>query len=84
MSAHPPPGRPVFDPAARADAYARTDAHDAFAAAHDAAARPTDAAAHFRVLGDRPGQFPWGYLGTGDHAAEFARHRHRKSAQAKG
>ncbi|MGW6687405.1 hypothetical protein [Streptomyces sp. NPDC054961] len=72
----------VLHPAARADAYAHTDAHNAFAAAHSAAARPADAAPHFRVLGDRANQFPWGYLGTGDHAAEFA--RHRKSALAKG
>lgn len=74
--------RSVLHPAARADAYAHTDAHNAFAGAHSAAARPADAAPHFRVLGDRANQSPWSHLGTGDHAAEFA--RHRKSALAKG
>ncbi|WP_405489785.1 hypothetical protein [Streptomyces sp. NBC_00096] len=75
-------GHSVLHPAARADAYAHTDAHNAFAAAHSAAARPADAAPHFRVLGDRASRFPWGYLGTWDHTAEFT--RHRKSALAQG
>ncbi|CAM5552144.1 hypothetical protein SAVIM338S_04480 [Streptomyces avidinii] len=74
--------RSVLHPAARSDAYAHTDAHNAFAAAHSAASRPAGAAPHFRVLGDRASRFPWGYLGTGNHEAEFA--RHRKSALAKG
>lgn len=72
----------VFHSAARADAYVHTDAHNAFAAAHSAAVRPADAAPHFRVLGDNASEFPWGYLGIGDHTAEFA--RHREHALAKG
>ncbi|MCX5296403.1 hypothetical protein OG898_07845 [Streptomyces sp. NBC_00193] len=72
----------VLHPDARAEAYAHTDAHNAFAAAHSAAARPADAAPHFRVLGDRASRFPWDYLGTGDHTVEFV--RHRKNALATG
>lgn len=75
-------GHSVLHPDARPDAFVHTDAHNAFAAAHSAAARTADAAPHFRVLGDRASEFPWGYLGTGDHTAEFA--RHRESALAKG
>jgi hypothetical protein len=72
----------VLHPAARTDVYHHIDAHNAFAAAHSAAGRPAAAAAHFRVIGNRATEFPWNYLGRGDHAAEFV--RHRKAALAKG
>ncbi|MGW7439072.1 hypothetical protein [Streptomyces sp. NPDC054849] len=74
--------RSVLHPAFRADAHHAVNAHSAFAAAHSAAGRPADAAPHFRALGDRASEFPWGYLGNGDHEAEFV--RHRKTALAKG
>lgn len=74
--------RSVLHPAARADAFRSVDAHSAFAAAHSAAARHAAAAPHFRALGDRASEFPWCYLGSGDHEDEFE--RHRKIALAKG
>ncbi|MFI8273919.1 hypothetical protein ACIGBH_03230 [Streptomyces sp. NPDC085929] len=74
--------RSVLHPAARAGAYQLVGAHSAFAAAHCAAGRHAEAAAHFRALGDRASEFPWGYLGGSDHEAEFT--RHRKTALAKG
>ncbi|MET9957489.1 hypothetical protein ABZ128_00070 [Streptomyces sp. NPDC006326] len=72
----------VLHPSARAGAYQSVNAHSAFAAAHCAAGRHAEAAPHFRALGDRASAFPWGYIGGGDHEAEFA--RHRKTALAKG
>ncbi|WP_030960971.1 hypothetical protein [Streptomyces sp. NRRL S-378] len=72
----------VLHPASRRDAFRTVDAHSAFAAAHSAAARHAAAAPHFRALGDRASEFPWGYLGSGDHENEFE--RHRKIALAKG
>lgn len=72
----------VLHPATRADAYRVVDAHNAFAAAHSAAGRPAEAAPHFRALGDHATAFPWDYLGSFDHTAEFT--RHRKTALAKG
>ncbi|MEV6676079.1 hypothetical protein AB0N09_04315 [Streptomyces erythrochromogenes] len=74
--------RSALHPAARSDAFRTVDAHSAFAAVHSAAGRHAEAAPHFRALGDRASEFPWGYLGSGDHEAEFA--RHRKTALAKG
>lgn len=74
--------RSVLHPASRADAFRAVDAHNAFAAAHSAAARHAAAAPHFRAVGDHASEFPWGYLGDGDHTDEFA--RHRKIALAKG
>ncbi|MFI1149070.1 hypothetical protein [Streptomyces sp. NPDC020817] len=74
--------RSVLHPAARADAYQLVGAHSAFAAAHCAAGRHAEAAAHFRALGDRASEFPWSYVGSHDHEAEFV--RHRKTALAKG
>ncbi|MFC9583746.1 hypothetical protein ACFVJ8_13080 [Streptomyces yangpuensis] len=74
--------RSVLHPASRRDAFRTVDAHSAFAAAHSAAARHAAAAPHFRALGDRASEFPWGYLGSGDHENEFE--RHRKIALAKG
>ncbi|MEU8776761.1 hypothetical protein [Streptomyces sp. NPDC048606] len=73
--------RSVLHPAARPDAYQHVAAHNAFAAAHSLAGRPADAAPHFRALGDRATEFPWGYVGA-DHAGAFA--RHRKTALAQG
>ncbi len=72
----------VLHPAARAEAHQLVGAHSAFAAAHCAAGRHAGAAAHFRALGDRASEFPWGCIGGSDHEAEFA--RHRKTALAKG
>ncbi|MET9882152.1 hypothetical protein ABZZ20_03160 [Streptomyces sp. NPDC006430] len=72
----------VLHPSARAAAYQLVGAHSAFAAAHCAAGRHAEAAPHFRALGDRASEFPWGYVGSYDHVAEFA--RHRKTALAKG
>ncbi|MFD5882940.1 MULTISPECIES: hypothetical protein [Streptomyces] len=74
--------RSVLHPASRPEAFRTVDAHSAFAAAHSAAARHAAAAPHFRALGDRASEFPWGYLGSGDHENEFE--RHRKIALAKG
>ncbi|MFE5492717.1 hypothetical protein ACFQ7Z_22600 [Streptomyces virginiae] len=74
--------RSVLHPACRADAFRTVDAHNAFAAAHSAAARHAAAAPHFRALGDHASEFPWCYLGAGDHEDEFE--RHRKMALAKG
>ncbi|MFE5724976.1 hypothetical protein [Streptomyces erythrochromogenes] len=74
--------RSALHPAARADAFRAVDAHSAFAAAHSAAGRHAAAAPHFRALGDRASEFPWCYLGSGDHEDEFE--RHRKIALAKG
>ncbi|MEV6952820.1 hypothetical protein [Streptomyces sp. NPDC051183] len=71
----------ALHPAARTDAYAYVGAHNAFAAVHSAAGRPAEAAPHFRALGDRACEFPWGYLDN-DHEAAFV--RHRKTALAKG
>ncbi|MFF4577680.1 hypothetical protein [Streptomyces sp. NPDC001389] len=73
--------RSVLHPTARADAFQYVGAHNAFAAAHSAAGRHAEAAPHFRALGDRATEFPWGYVGA-DHSATFA--RHRKTALAKG
>ncbi|MFH7594176.1 hypothetical protein WDV06_03620 [Streptomyces racemochromogenes] len=73
--------RSVLHPAARTGAFQYVGAHNAFAAAHSAAGRPADAAPHFRALGDRATEFPWGYVDA-DHSAAFA--RHRKNALAKG
>ncbi|MFD6972484.1 hypothetical protein [Streptomyces sp. NPDC059949] len=74
--------RSVLHPSFRTDAHQAVNAHSAFAAAHSAAGGPADAAPHFRALGDRAAEFPWSYLGNGDHEAEFV--RHRKTALAKG
>ncbi|MEU9004607.1 hypothetical protein [Streptomyces sp. NPDC048551] len=73
--------RSVLHPAARPDAFRTVNAHNDFAAVHSAAGRHAEAAPHFRALGDRACDYPWGYL-NGDHAAAFA--RHRKTALAKG
>ncbi|MFF2197767.1 hypothetical protein [Streptomyces sp. NPDC058157] len=73
--------RSVLHPAARTDAFHHVGAHNAFAAAHSAAGRHAEAAPHFRAVGDRATEFPWGYLNA-DHAAAFT--RHRKTALAKG
>ncbi len=73
--------RSVLHPAARTDSFTYVGAHSAFATAHSAAGRHADAAPHFRALGDRTTEFPWGYLGA-DHSAVFA--RHRKTALAQG
>ncbi|MFB6479294.1 hypothetical protein ACFCXF_20215 [Streptomyces virginiae] len=74
--------RSALHPAARADAFRSVDAHSAFAAAHSAAGRHAAAAPHFRALGDRASEFPWCYLGSGDHEDEFE--GHRKIALTKG
>ncbi|MFD3869823.1 hypothetical protein [Streptomyces sp. NPDC058623] len=73
--------RSVLHPAARTDAHQSVAAHNAFAALHSVAGRHVEAAPHFRALGDRATEFPWGYVGV-DHAAAFV--RHRKTALAKG
>ena len=73
--------RSVLHPAARTDAHQSVGAHNAFAAIHSVAGRHAEAAQHFRALGDRATEFPWGYVGP-DHAAAFV--RHRKTALAKG
>ncbi|MFJ3925736.1 hypothetical protein [Streptomyces sp. NPDC090022] len=74
--------RSVLHPAFRPDSHQAVGAHSAFAAAHSVAGRPADAAPHFRALGDHASEFPWGYVGNGDHEAAFV--RHRKTALAKG
>ncbi|ROQ96335.1 hypothetical protein EDE04_2794 [Streptomyces sp. 2132.2] len=74
--------RSVLHPDADPDAYQLVGAHSAFAAAHCAAGRHAEAAPHFRALGDRASEFPWGYIGGYDHETEFV--RHRKTALAKG
>ncbi|MFF3016071.1 hypothetical protein [Streptomyces sp. NPDC057939] len=73
--------RSVLHPTARTDAHQSVGAHNAFAAVHSVAGRHAEAAPHFRALGDRATEFPWGYVGP-DHAAAFV--RHRKTALAKG
>ncbi|MEU6866151.1 hypothetical protein ABZ924_23315 [Streptomyces sp. NPDC046876] len=73
---------PAFASAFRPDSPVAVAAHSAFAAAHCAAGRHAEAAPHFRALGDRATEFPWHYIGSYDHEAEFV--RHRKTALRKG